>query len=131
MRPSIRFTALVSALVLGTLFLPGSSGAQQGTASPASLAVVAPPSVQQAADSVVQAPGPRLNRDGIALATLPVLPDLAMEPVANVGVGPNVALMGVGVAAVIIGSMVEGNGGTAIQLGGGVAFFLGLFRYLR
>jgi hypothetical protein len=49
----------------------------------------------------------------------------------NVGVGPNLALMGVGVATAIIGSFVDGNGGTAITLGGGVIFLVGLFRFLR
>jgi hypothetical protein len=40
-------------------------------------------------------------------------------------------MMGVGVAGVVIGSMVGGNGGAMIAIGGGVIGLIGLFRYLR
>jgi hypothetical protein len=40
-------------------------------------------------------------------------------------------MMGVGVAGIIAGSMIEGDGGTMISIAGGVIGLIGLFRYLR
>jgi len=45
--------------------------------------------------------------------------------------GSNLAMMGVGAAAVVIGLMVGGDGGTILALGGGVVGLVGLYRYLR
>jgi hypothetical protein len=42
-----------------------------------------------------------------------------------------VAMMGVGVAGIIAGSTIEGDGGTMISIAGGVVGLIGLFRYLR
>jgi hypothetical protein len=39
--------------------------------------------------------------------------------------------MGVGVAGVVIGLLVGGDGGAAIAIGGGALGLFGLFRYLR
>lgn len=49
----------------------------------------------------------------------------------SLGAGSNVALMGVGVAAIIAGSLIDGDGGTMISIAGGVVALIGLFRYLR
>lgn len=49
----------------------------------------------------------------------------------DVSVGSNLALMGVGAAAVVVGLLVGGDGGTAIAVGGGVIGLIGLYRYLR
>lgn len=43
----------------------------------------------------------------------------------------NVALMIVGGAALVVGSIVDGDAGTIIMIGGGVAGLIGLWRYLR
>jgi hypothetical protein len=39
--------------------------------------------------------------------------------------------MGVGAAAVVIGLMIGGNGGTVVALTGGVLGLVGLYRFLR
>ncbi|HJU75187.1 MAG TPA: hypothetical protein VJ717_15705 [Gemmatimonadaceae bacterium] len=49
----------------------------------------------------------------------------------HVGAGSNLALMGTGVAGVLVGMLVGGDGGAAIAVGGGVLGFVGLYRYLR
>lgn len=43
----------------------------------------------------------------------------------------SVALMIVGGAAMIVGSLIDGDSGTIIMVGGGVAGLIGLFQYLR
>ena len=50
---------------------------------------------------------------------------------AHLGAGSNIALMGVGAAAIVVGLMIGGNGGSAIAIGGGVIGLLGLYRYLQ
>ena len=76
--------------------------------------------------------GPRIVRVG---ATAPiVVSPIAASPQGNsahVGAGSNVALMGVGAAAIVIGLLVGGDGGAMISIGGGVLGLYGLFRYLR
>ena len=43
----------------------------------------------------------------------------------------NVALMVVGGAALVVGSLIDGDTGTIIMVGGGAVGLLGLYRYLR
>lgn len=50
---------------------------------------------------------------------------------AHMGAGQNVALMGVGGAALIVGLIVGGGAGTAIAVGGGIVGLYGLYRYLQ
>jgi hypothetical protein len=45
--------------------------------------------------------------------------------------GSNVALIGVGAAAVVVGLLVGGDAGAAVAIGGGVVGLIGLYRYLR
>jgi hypothetical protein len=40
-------------------------------------------------------------------------------------------MMGVGVAAIVVGSLIGGDSGTIIAIGGGVIGLFGLYRYLR
>ncbi|MEO6446694.1 MAG: hypothetical protein ABIZ91_09785 [Gemmatimonadaceae bacterium] len=49
----------------------------------------------------------------------------------RVNMGPNLALMGVGAAAVVVGLLVGGDGGTIISLTGAVLGLIGLYRFLR
>ena len=49
----------------------------------------------------------------------------------RVNAGPNVALMGVGAATVVIGLLVGGDSGTLIALGGGVIGLVGFYRFLK
>jgi hypothetical protein len=76
--------------------------------------------------------GPRIVRAGVTAPI--VLSSVLATPQArsaHVGAGSNVALMGVGAAAVVIGLLVGGDGGAMISIGGGVVGLYGLFRYLR
>ena len=78
------------------------------------------------------AAGPRIVRAGIS-APVAIRSGL-MSPQGrddNIGAGRNVAMMGVGVAAIIVGSLIGGDGGTIIAIGGGVIGLVGLYRYLR
>jgi len=43
----------------------------------------------------------------------------------------NIAWMAVGGAALVVGLMIGGNGGTIIALTGGVVGLVGLFRYMQ
>ncbi|MBL0170189.1 MAG: hypothetical protein IPP90_05560 [Gemmatimonadaceae bacterium] len=51
------------------------------------------------------------------------------DPGANVG--PNLALMGVGAAGVVVGLLIGGDGGHAVAVGGAVIGLVGLYRYMR
>jgi hypothetical protein len=50
---------------------------------------------------------------------------------ARLGAGKNVALMGVGAAAVVIGLLVGDDAGTGIAVGGGLLGLYGLYRFLK
>lgn len=121
---------------LGSALAASSLQAQVGTAmSPDSLAVTAVAVTQPSRGTNVDSlsAGPRIVSAGIALPrVVRSSPELAQgSSSAHVGAGSNVALMGVGAAGIIIGSLVGGDGGTAISIGGGVIGLYGLFRYLR
>lgn len=66
----------------------------------------------------------------------PLAPQGSFAPVseydATAGMAPssNVALMIVGGAALVVGSLVDGDSGTIIMVGGAVVGLIGLFRYL-
>jgi hypothetical protein len=45
--------------------------------------------------------------------------------------GSDLALMGVGGAAVVVGLLVGGDAGAAVAIGGGAVGLIGLYRYLR
>lgn len=49
----------------------------------------------------------------------------------DINVGRNVALMVVGGAGIVVGSIVGGDGGTLIMVSSGVIGLVGLFRYLQ
>ena len=135
MLPSvIRSTTILSALFTGVLLCPPPVRAQLGPADHLAAATALDSlTLPVAAGLDDLEAGPRPNRSGITAPTAQLVMD--GEPQertgGSVGVGPNLALMGVGVAMAIIGSFVDGNGGTAITLGGGVIFLVGLFRFLR
>lgn len=76
--------------------------------------------------------GPRLAPVGLqaaALAQVSAPADADRDK--NVSVGSNLALMGVGAAALVVGLLVGGDSGTVIAVGGGVIGLVGLYRYLR
>jgi hypothetical protein len=53
-----------------------------------------------------------------------------VAPVPGTGTSEDVALMIVGGAALVIGSVIDGDAGTLMMVGGGVMGLLGLYRYL-
>ncbi len=102
-----------------------------------SSAEIAPDSVHRAQNSTA-APdtttlsGPRLTRAGFDHAVVNGSADaLPQKPANNVHAGQNLALMGAGGAAVIVGLLIGGDGGHLLALGGGVVGIYGLYRYLR
>lgn len=91
-----------------------------------------PPS-DTAAVALTMAPvGPRVVPGGVLNQSLAPAPLEAPQPrERNVGAGSNLALMGVGLAALIIGLTIDDDAGTVIAVGGGVLGLVGLYRYLR
>ncbi|MCG6954943.1 MAG: hypothetical protein LJF04_03050 [Gemmatimonadetes bacterium] len=117
----------------------------------AALVFAAPASAQQAASanagvtpavSAVQvtAPAPVLSlaptkeSAALSLRVTPVTApaaSAAMVPMPAGGQSENVALMIVGGAALVVGSVIHGDTGTIVMVSGGVIGLIGLYRYLR
>ena len=130
-----RLFSLVTALLVGAVLLPSTLNAQQGMTTDrvttASGATVQVPSSGGSVESR-RAAGPRVARAGVTTPAREGQPVVApRQGNDNVNVGPNVAMMAVGAAGIVVGSMVGGDGGTMIAIGGGVIGLIGLFRYLR
>lgn len=132
--PLARSFSLLAFAVGAALPLPALSA--QAVAPRLSDPVVRTPQItitpsRTSADSLPQA-GPRVTRAGVSAAlAVEAIPAVPQGSDAHVGAGSNVALMGVGLAGILIGSLVGGDGGTIIAVGGGVIGLIGLFRYLR
>jgi hypothetical protein len=121
-----RFSFAV-ALLVGAAFLPSDVHAQ----SAARDSTAADPFVTDTRTIPLpteQAAGPRIVHAGYTPVATQPLPAQGNE---GVNAGSNVAMMGVGLAAIVVGSMVGGDGGTIIAISGGVIGLIGLFRYLR
>jgi hypothetical protein len=52
-------------------------------------------------------------------------------PQDRINAGPNIAMMVVGGAAMVVGLIIGGDGGLVIATGGGLVALVGLWRYLR
>lgn len=89
------------------------------------------PAADARVDSLSMA-GPRAMRAGVSFPVA-VRSDLASPQGGgdNIGAGRNKAMMAVGVAAIVVGSLIGGDGGTIIAIGGGVIGLIGLFHYMR
>lgn len=132
-----RSSALLVALCVGAAVLPLSLRAQQiqGTGSRSVLApavtVTAP--VRDAAAVPETVVGPRAIPAGITTTTQAGAWDVAQaqDNDRSVGAGTNLALMGAGAAAVVVGLLIGGDSGTIIAVGGGVLALVGFFRFLR
>jgi hypothetical protein len=132
-----RLSSLAAALFVSAVLLPSSLKAQQVATTDrdttVSSANVPMPASGVGVESRPTA-GPRAVRAGITLPAVVREPGVASPQSgggAHVGAGSNVAMMGVGAAGIVVGSMIGGNGGTMIAIGGGVIGLIGLFRYLR
>lgn len=138
---SVRSFARLAGLAIAAALLPSSLQSQQlgdaeraNAAALTSIATTTAPvaAAVPAADANLSA-GPRVTQAGISTNAQADEQGFGQpqrgQP--RVGLGSNLALMGVGAAAVVIGLMVGGNGGTILALGGAVVGLVGLYRYLQ
>jgi hypothetical protein len=132
---SFRSSALLAVLLVGAATLPSSLRAQQIAAadlgkSAAQTATVAAPAPVSTA-TPAPAAGPRRAPAWI-ITSQPSPLDLSQpQGGRGVGAGSDIAMMGTGAAAVVVGLLVGGETGTIISFTGGVVGLVGLFRYLR
>jgi hypothetical protein len=122
--------AVIAAVAGGTSRLEAqSAGATVAAPSGSLTAPVRALDVEAATTAPV---GPRLAPAGFdRRLTADAEQPLAPQQDRNLGAGANVALMGVGAAAVVIGLLIGGDGGTLVAISGGVIGLYGLFRFLR
>lgn len=135
---SVRSSLLLVALLASAVSLPSTLRAQRSAAAGRTSSgmqastvetVVAPVGIADAATVA----GPRATPAGISRPVQANPLGLA-EPQGggqHIGAGSNLALMGVGGAAVVIGLLIGGDGGTILALGGAVIGLVGLYRYLQ
>src|SRR5262245_52568448 len=119
---SFRSLAIASFALAGALFLPTSVHAQSSSA--------AADSVQR---SMVASPttlGPSIAPAGVIRLTNASNAQL-LRANERPHAGSDVALMGAGAAALIVGLVIGGDAGTIVALGGGLMGIVGLYRYLR
>jgi hypothetical protein len=88
--------------------------------------------VQVTSPAVSFAPTLESSALGLRVAPLTAPTTTSIAPLPAQGAqSANVALMIVGGAMMIVGSVVDGDTGTIIMVGGGAIGLIGLFRYLR
>ncbi len=122
----IRSLAILTLALVGAAWLPASLTAQQ--------AARADPGIHVAASAPLAAPtpiGPRVASTDVVRWTPPNPFDVAELPQDRVHAGPNIAMMAVGGAGLVIGLVIGGDGGLVIAATGGVVGLIGLYRYLR
>jgi hypothetical protein len=128
---SLRSFALLAVLVVCGAAIPSSLTAQRGSAK--DVVLVAPtPAVPAGVPAVRITPalaGPRIVAAGISR---PAVTDTQALPRSNnLGNGNNVAMMVVGGAGIVVGSLIGDDAGYTIAVGGAIIGLIGLFRYLR
>lgn len=125
-------SVLYAVLFIGTVILAPALHAQRIVAT-GSNSIAVQSLLRVAPEPGAHAPAWRSAQAGIGKRQVPDARSVALvrDQDANVGMGANLAMMGTGGAAVVIGLLVGGNGGTAIALGGGALGLFGLYRYLR
>jgi hypothetical protein len=133
---SFRSAFLLAALVLGAATFPSSLSPQQGATddrdSLAAQVSLIPTSAPVATDNPASAAGPRNAPAGFTRTVATSLPGPA-RPIsdARMGDNANVAMMAIGAAAIGLGLIIGGDGGTVIAVTGGVIGLTALYRYLR
>jgi hypothetical protein len=120
---SFRSLAVVCFALFGALFLPSSLHAQSSAA--------AIDSVQRSTVSSQSALGPTIAPAGVSRLTNTNIPEGQLRATERVHAGSDVALMGAGAAALIVGLVIGGDAGTIVAIGGGLMGIVGLYRYLR
>jgi hypothetical protein len=135
---ALRIRCARVALTLVALALPTTLFAQS-TANPrlADSSVASESQAESATPSPsvatsVALPGPRVAPAALVAVTRTTPYAAAPTPPSAGGdVGPNLALVGVGAAAVVVGLLIGGDGGSAVAIGGAVVGLVGLYRYMR
>ena len=120
-RPSLHATGV--ALLLSALAAPLAAQANVPIA----------PSAPLRDTAIIINPLYRLQPAPVGLRRSPAVADstLPAPRAPDARVGKNLALMGVGGAALIIGLLIGGDGGTVVAIAGGVVGLVGLYHYLR
>ncbi len=129
-----------SIAVIAALALAAPASAQQGASAAARLAPTpslptAPTIAPTALDMPTLTPEPVTSPTsenavlGLRASTTTVAP--SMVPLPQQRQSENVAMMIVGGAGLVIGSLIDGDTGTIVMVAGGVVGLIGLFRYLR
>lgn len=125
-------TVLVAALV--SVASTATSLAAQQLRTP-SLDAQALPTVTTTSSPKVVTPAPLGPRNATAGIDTRATADSANPAIPqegrHMGAGTNLALMGAGAAAVIVGLVIGGDGGTLVAISGGILGLVGLFRYIR
>jgi hypothetical protein len=130
------------ALVFLSIGLAGSVSAQQAAPTPnnsagANIPTTVEPTVQQeraaAPAQATQTAGASLTGLRAGVHTRETARDnrAAAVAAANANLGSSKAMMGVGVAALIVGAIIGGTPGTIIMIGGAVVGLKGLYDYLQ
>jgi hypothetical protein len=133
---SLHSAVLLAALFIGAATVPLSLSAQQGATddrgSPALQMLLVPTTASVDTARASSAAGPRIAPVGFTrhVAASPAAPARPIEDTSR-GDNRNVAMMGVGAAAVGLGLIIGGQGGTIVALTGGVVGLVGLYRYLQ
>jgi hypothetical protein len=144
-RPRHRAAALSLAALLAVQVTVPVVGAQSADPSPALAApVVAQPTpaaeptlaAEPVATTAPETPrGPTRDAARAGIAPLPATAEGAegarQQRAPRAGVGQPVALMVVGLAAIVVGAAIGGAGGTALAVGGAVVGLAGLYQFLR
>lgn len=117
---TLKLIATGTFALVAMLSLPTISRAQDALVASATTQVTAAPAALD---------GPRMVQAGISHRTTGAA--AAPAPMKAAGDRRDVAWMVVGGAALVIGSMIGGDGGTIIMITGGVIGLVGLMRYLQ
>jgi len=133
---SFRSASLLAALFIGAATFPSSLSAQQATTGDrdrlAAQMSLYPTSVPVDTGHAASSAGPRIAPAGFTRHVAASSPGPA-RPIehSNSGDNRNVAMMCVGAAAIGLGLIIGGEGGTIVAVTGGVVGLVGLYRYLR
>ena len=132
---SLSRSSVLLALFAGATVLPSFASAQgQDTTAIASpVTAVTAPEAPLAPDVQPQVAGPVRAQIGItsAMALAPVVLPVQNGFAQGQGLGRNGAMMGVGLAAVVVGLVLDGDVGTLFVVGGALVGLVGLFRYMQ
>ena len=132
-RSSFRLTMLALATFVGAVGSISPLSAQQPRIVPSQVPALSTVTIIAAPASVAPASlGPRTAPAGIdTRAATDSASPLVPQQGRHLGAGSNLALMGAGAAAIIVGLMIGGDGGTIVAITGGVIGLVGLFRFIR